>query len=81
MIGIISYGAYIPKFRIKPSQIALAWGKSEEEVEKSLKINARTRPVRCMSVRLTVPTFRMLFKVICSNCSRKPSGSTTTVLH
>lgn len=38
MIGIISYGAYIPKFRIKPSQIAQAWGKGTDEVEKSLGV-------------------------------------------
>lgn len=38
MIGIVSYGAYIPKFRIKPSQVALAWGKSADEVEKSLGV-------------------------------------------
>lgn len=38
MIGIVSYGAYIPKFRIKPSQIAHAWGKAEDEVEKSLGV-------------------------------------------
>ncbi len=38
MIGIISYGSYIPKFRIKPSQIAHAWGKSADEVEKSLGV-------------------------------------------
>ena len=38
MVGIISYGAYIPKYRIKPSKIASAWGKSAEEVEKSLGV-------------------------------------------
>lgn len=38
MIGIVSYGAYIPKFRIKPSQIAHAWGKAANEVEKSLGV-------------------------------------------
>ena len=38
MIGIVSYGAYIPKFRIKPSQIAHAWGKVENDVEKSLGV-------------------------------------------
>lgn len=38
MIGIVSYGAYIPKFRIKPSQIAQAWGKEAPEVEKSLGV-------------------------------------------
>lgn len=38
MIGIVSYGTYIPKFRIKPSQIAHAWGKNVEEIEKSLGV-------------------------------------------
>ncbi|MBI2334674.1 hydroxymethylglutaryl-CoA synthase [Candidatus Daviesbacteria bacterium] len=38
MIGIVSYGTYIPKFRIKPSQIALAWGRDVFEIEKSLGI-------------------------------------------
>lgn len=38
MIGIVSYGAYIPKFRIKPSQIAKSWGKPADEVEKSLGV-------------------------------------------
>jgi len=38
MTGIVSYGAYIPRFRIKPSQIALAWGKEAPEVEKSLGV-------------------------------------------
>ena len=38
MIGIVSYGVYIPKFRIKPSQIATAWGRDVQEIEKSLGI-------------------------------------------
>src|SRR3990172_8223539 len=38
MIGIVSYGVYIPKFRIKPSQIATAWGRDVSEIEKSLGI-------------------------------------------
>lgn len=38
MIGIVSYGAYIPKHRIKPSQIAHAWGKASDEVEKTLGV-------------------------------------------
>src|SRR3989338_1197400 len=38
MTGIVSYGTYIPKFRIKPSQIATAWGRDVSEIEKSLGI-------------------------------------------
>ena len=38
MIGIVSYGVYIPKFRIKPSQIAQTWGKEVSEIEKSLGV-------------------------------------------
>ncbi len=38
MIGIVSYGAYIPKFRIKPSQIAHSWGKEVKDIEKSLGV-------------------------------------------
>ncbi len=38
MIGIVSYGAYIPKYRIKPSQIAQTWGKEVSEIEKSLGV-------------------------------------------
>src|SRR3989338_7939781 len=38
MIGIVSYGTYIPKYRIKPSQIAQAWGKEVKGVESSLGV-------------------------------------------
>lgn len=38
MTGIVSYGVYIPKYRIKPSQIAHAWGKEANGVEKSLGV-------------------------------------------
>lgn len=38
MIGIVSYGVYIPKFRIKPSHIAQTWGKEISEIEKSLGV-------------------------------------------
>ncbi len=38
MIGIVSYGAYIPKYRIKPSQIAKTWDKEVSEIEKSLGV-------------------------------------------
>lgn len=42
MIGIVSYGTYIPKYRIKPSQIASAWGKQVQDVEKSLGVNEKS---------------------------------------
>ncbi len=41
MIGIISYGAYIPYYRIKPSQIAQTWGREVAEIEKSLGVSEK----------------------------------------
>lgn len=38
MIGIVSYGAYIPRHRIKPSEIAKTWGKEADNIEKSLGV-------------------------------------------
>lgn len=36
MIGIISYGTYIPSLRVKISEIASFWGKEPGEIEKGL---------------------------------------------
>lgn len=41
MVGIISYGYYIPKYRIKLDDIATQWDKCGEKVEKSLKIQEK----------------------------------------
>ncbi len=38
MTGIVAYGSYIPKYRIKPSQIAAAWGKEVTDIEQSLGV-------------------------------------------
>lgn len=38
MIGITSYGYYIPKYRISVEEIAATWGKNPEEIKKSLNI-------------------------------------------
>lgn len=42
MVGIISYGFYIPKYRIKTEEIAKVWGKNPEDVKKSLLIEEKT---------------------------------------
>ncbi|MBI2405264.1 hydroxymethylglutaryl-CoA synthase [Candidatus Gottesmanbacteria bacterium] len=44
MIGIISYGTYIPRYRIRLSDIALAWKKNPEEVIGSLGIAEKSVP-------------------------------------
>jgi len=43
-IGIISYGAYIPRLRIKTEDIARAWGKDPETISKGLNILEKTVP-------------------------------------
>jgi len=43
-IGIISYGAYIPKMRIKAEEIAKIWGKNGETISKGLGIYEKTVP-------------------------------------
>lgn len=42
MVGIVSYGFYIPKHRIKTEEIAKVWGKKPEDVKKSLLIEEKT---------------------------------------
>lgn len=42
MNGIISYGTYIPKNRIKISEIARFWKKNTEEIEKSLGLSEKS---------------------------------------
>ncbi|HVZ11571.1 MAG TPA: hydroxymethylglutaryl-CoA synthase [Patescibacteria group bacterium] len=41
MIGIVSYGFYVPKFRIKIDDIASVWGKNPEDIKRSLVINEK----------------------------------------
>ena len=41
MVGIVSYGFYIPKYRIKVEEIASQWDKCGDKVEKSLKIEEK----------------------------------------
>ncbi len=42
MVGIVSYGFYIPQYRIKTENIAEVWGKNPEDVKKSLMIEEKT---------------------------------------
>lgn len=41
-VGIVSYGVYIPKYRIKVSDIAPTWGKNPKDVEKSLGVSEKS---------------------------------------
>jgi len=41
MVGICSYGFYIPKYRIKTEEIAQVWGKNPDEIKKSLGISEK----------------------------------------
>ena len=43
-IGIISYGSYIPRFRIKTEEIAKVWGKDGKTISKGLGIKEKTVP-------------------------------------
>lgn len=40
-MGIISYGAYIPIYRLRISEIAKVWGKDIESINNSLKIESK----------------------------------------
>lgn len=44
MVGIISYGVYIPDGRIKTSDIARAWGKDPREVQAGLGVIEKSVP-------------------------------------
>ena len=43
-VGIISYGAHIPRYRIKTQDIAKAWGKDPETITKGLGIVEKSVP-------------------------------------
>jgi hydroxymethylglutaryl-CoA synthase len=44
MIGIVNYGTYIPKSRIKLSEIASVWKKNGESIENSLRLSEKSVP-------------------------------------
>ena len=44
MVGIVSYGTYIPEYRIKTDDIARAWGKIGENVSRGLGVFEKVVP-------------------------------------
>lgn len=44
MTGIVGYGTYIPKYRLKLSDIAQVWGKNAAEIEGGLRILEKAVP-------------------------------------
>jgi len=43
-VGIVNYGTYIPRYRLRISDIAVAWGKNPDEIVKSLGIKEKSVP-------------------------------------
>jgi len=44
MIGIVSYGTYLPKYRVRTEDIALAWKKNPGEIISALGVKEKTVP-------------------------------------
>jgi hydroxymethylglutaryl-CoA synthase len=44
MVGIITYGAYIPRFRIKVEEIARVWGANPDDIRGGLGVNSKSVP-------------------------------------
>ncbi len=44
MAGIVGYGAYIPRYRIKVEEIAKVWGKDANSIKKGLNIQEKSVP-------------------------------------
>ena len=44
MGGIVAYGTYIPKYRLRLSEIAQMWGKDSLEIEAGLKLSEKAVP-------------------------------------
>ncbi len=43
-VGIVGYGAYVPRYRIKSEEIAQVWGEDPDRIKNGLKINEKTVP-------------------------------------
>jgi len=42
--GIVGYGTYVPRFRIKPEEIARIWGEEPERIRKGLGLEEKSVP-------------------------------------
>jgi len=43
-VGIVSYGAYVPRYRISPEEIGKVWGADGKAMSKGLMINCKSVP-------------------------------------
>lgn len=50
MAGIVSYGSYIPRYRIKVEEIAKVWGTDAESYKKGLMLQEKSVPARDQDV-------------------------------
>ena len=43
-VGIVSYGSYVPRYRIRPQDIAAVWGADGDAMAKGLNVNSKSVP-------------------------------------
>ncbi len=43
-VGIVGYGAYIPRYRIKAEEIAKIWGKDASKIKQNLRVGEKSVP-------------------------------------
>ncbi len=62
-VGIVSYGAYIPRYRIATETIARVWGKDGKSIAKSLNVQSKSVPAADEDVvTLAVEASRMAIR-------------------
>jgi hydroxymethylglutaryl-CoA synthase len=72
--GIMGYGAYVPKYRIKVEEIAQVWGKNPEDYKQGLLLEEKSVPgVDEDTVTISVETARNALKM--ANLDAKKLGA------